>query len=190
MAKAPKTAAPQTPIEAGAAVLRKRRFAAEDRRDFKSLIVRAAVLVLAAWVLFTQVFLLAQASGNGMFPAVKDGDLLIGYRLQDSYSKNDVVVYELDGKLCTGRILARETDTVRIDESGTLLVNGTAQSGEILYPTYPAEGGVSYPYTVPEGMVFLLGDHRTDSKDSRDFGAVPLTDVKAKVITLLRRRSL
>lgn len=190
MAKAPKKTDPQTPIEAGAAVLRKRRFAAEDRRDFKSLIVRIAVLALAVWVLFGQVFLLAQASGNGMFPAVKDGDLIIGYRLQDPYAKNDVVVYEHDGKLCTGRILARETDTVRIDESGTLIVNGTAQSGEILYPTYPKEGGVSYPYEVPEGMVFILGDYRTQSKDSRDFGAVALTDVKAKVITLLRRRSL
>lgn len=62
MAKAPKKTDPQTPIEAGAAVLRKRRFAAEDRRDFKSLIVRIAVLALAVWVLFGQVFLLAQAS--------------------------------------------------------------------------------------------------------------------------------
>ena len=47
-----------------------------------------------------------------------------------------------------------------------------------------------YPYTVPTGSFFILGDYRTQSKDSRDFGAVDLADVKAKVITLLRRRSL
>ena len=56
--------------------------AAQDRRDALSLLGRVVVLAAAAWVLFTQVFLLTQASGNSMFPAVKDGDLLIAYRLQ------------------------------------------------------------------------------------------------------------
>lgn len=188
MAKPPK--APLQPMEAGVKVIRKRRMAAEDKRDAKSLLLRVVVLALAVWVLCTQVFLLTQADGNGMFPAVKDGDLLIGYRLQDVYSKNDVVVYLHEGKLCTGRILARGTDVVNIDEAGNLIVNGTVQSGEILYPTYATEGGISYPYRVPEGTVFILGDYRTQSQDSRSFGAVDLSDVQAKVITLLRRRSL
>lgn len=147
------------------------------------------VLAAAAWVLFTQVFLLTQASGNSMFPAVKDGDLLIGYRLQGTYAKNDVVLYEQDGKLRVGRVLGRENDLIALDDSGTLIVNGSAQSGEILYPTY-AKDTLEYPYTVPADSVFILGDYRTQSEDSRDFGPVALTDVKAKVITLLRRRSL
>ena len=88
-----------------------------------------------------------------------------------------------------GRILARENDLVNLDTSGTLVVNGSAQSGEILYPTY-AKDALEYPYTVPEGCVFILGDYRTQSEDSRDFGAVPLTELEAKVITLLRRRSI
>ena len=159
------------------------------RREAFGLLARAGVVVLVGWVLFTQVFLLTQASGSSMFPAVKDGDLLIGYRLQESYAKNDVVLYEQDGKMRVGRILGRSGDVLRLDETGTLLVNGAAQGGEILYPTYAKEG-LEYPYTVPGDAVFLLGDHRTRSEDSRDFGAVPLQDVKAKVITLLRRRSL
>jgi len=65
----------------------------------------------------------------------------------------------------------------------------TPTSGEILYPTY-AKDALEYPYTVPEGCFFVLGDYRTQSEDSRDFGPVPLEDVQAKVITLLRRRSL
>ena len=140
-------------------------------------------------MLFTQVFVLTQASGNSMFPAIKDGDLLIGYRQQGIYAKNDVVLYRAGGKLRVGRILARENDLVNLDTSGTLVVNGSAQSGEILYPTY-AKDALEYPYTVPEGSVFILGDYRTQSEDSRDFGAVPLTDLEAKVITLLRRRSI
>ena len=187
MAKTPSP--PQEPLAAGVKVLRKRRYAAENARDAKSLVLRVAVLAVLAWVLFTQVFVLTQASGNSMFPAIKDGDLLIGYRQQGIYAKNDVVLYRAGGKLRVGRILARENDLVNLDTSGTLVVNGSAQSGEILYPTY-AKDALEYPYTVPEGSVFILGDYRTQSEDSRDFGAVPLTELEAKVITLLRRRSI
>ena len=93
MAKAAKTLPPQDPLTAGRRALHKRRNAAQDRRDALGLLGRVVVLAAAAWVLFTQVFLLTQASGNSMFPAVKDGDLLIGYRLQGTYAKNDVVLY-------------------------------------------------------------------------------------------------
>ena len=147
------------------------------------------LLAIIVWVLLTEVFVFTQASGNSMFPAVKDGDLLIGYRLQRTYAKNDIVLYEHDGKLCVGRILGRASDLVSLNDGGTLIVNGSAQSGEILYPTY-AKDGLEYPYTVPEGTVFILGDYRTQATDSRDFGPVALADVKAKVITLVRRRSL
>ena len=99
------------------------------------------------------------------------------------------MLYEHDGKLCVGRILGRASDLVSLNDGGTLIVNGSAQSGEILYPTY-AKDGLEYPYTVPEGTVFILGDYRTQATDSRDFGPVALADVKAKIITLVRRRSL
>ena len=98
MAKAAKTLPPQDPLTAGRRALHKRRNAAQDRRDALSLLGRVVVLAAAAWVLFTQVFLLTQAKGSSMFPAVKDGDLLICYRLQKTYAKNDVVVYTQGGK--------------------------------------------------------------------------------------------
>ena len=170
-------------------IITRRREQALDRSDFISLTVRLAVVVLAGWVLFTQVFLITQASGSAMFPSVKDGDLLIGFRLQQTYQKGDVVIYHQDGNIRVGRICANSTDYVDIDEEGVLLVNGTVQSGEILYPTYAKEG-LTYPVQVPQGCVFILGDYRTQSQDSRDFGPVPLDNVQAKVITILRRRGL
>ena len=109
--------------------------------------------------------------------------------MKKTYLKDDVVVYEADGKLRTGRILGRESDVITMDDSGTLLVNGTVQGGEILFPTYAKEG-IEYPYTVPEGCVFVLGDYRTQAEDSRDFGCISLENVKAKVITILRRRGI
>ncbi len=172
-----------------AQIIRARRTNAETAADAVSLAARTAVLLLFAYLFFSRAFLLAQAPGNDMFPAVKDGDLLIGYRLQRDFSKNDVVVYTAEGERRTGRVLGRASDVITIDGSGTLLVNGTAQAGEIMYPTYPEEG-LGYPYTVPDGCVFILGDYRTQSQDSRDFGAIALDDVEAKVITVIRRRSL
>lgn len=172
-----------------AQIIHKRQLNAKTKREYISLLIRVFALALIGWFLFTQVFLVAQAKGNDMFPAVKDGDLIIGYRLQETYLKDDVIVYEADGKLRTGRILGRESDVITMDDSGTLLVNGTVQSGEILFPTY-AKAGIEYPYTVPEGSVFVLGDYRTQAEDSRDFGCISLEDVKAKVITILRRREI
>ena len=170
-------------------IIHKRRMAVETKTGYISLLIRIMVLIAACWVLFTEIFLLTQASGNSMYPAVKDGDLLIGYRLQTEYAKDDVVIYEADGEQRVGRILGRGTDVIVMDDSGTLMVNGTIQDGEILFPTYAKEG-ISYPYIVPENCVFILGDYRTQSEDSRDFGCIPMEDVKAKVITILRRREL
>lgn len=74
-------------LKQGARAVRRRRLDAENRQDFISLLGRIVVILLCAWVLFTQVFLLTQAKGSSMFPAVKDGDLLICYRLQKTYAK-------------------------------------------------------------------------------------------------------
>lgn len=69
-----------------------------------------------------------------------------------------------------------------------MVETGSECSG-ILYPTYP-KSLLSYPYAVPEDSVFILGDCRTQAEDSRDFGPVQCSAVKAKVITLIRRRRL
>ncbi len=170
-------------------VIKARRIALNTRAGYVSLLSRIVALVLAAYVIFTEVFLITQNNGLGMFPAMKDGDLIIGFRLQQEYAKNDVVVYEVDGKQMVGRIIARETDVVTLSDTGSLLVNGTTQSGEILYPTYAKEG-LEYPYKVPEGHIFVLGDYRTNTEDSRDHGAIRMDNVNAKIITILRRRGL
>lgn len=171
------------------AIITKRRNRVLDRQGYVSLLARIVFLAAIGWILFTQVFLITQVGGNAMFPSVKDGDLLIGFRLQSDYAKNDVICYRVGGETRVGRIVARESDVVTINENGGLLVNGTQQGGEILYPTYPKEA-LTYPYRVPDGHVFVLGDYRTQAEDSRDFGPIPLENVEAKVITILRRRGL
>ena len=153
------------------------------------LLLRLAVLALICFLIFTQVFLITRAEGNEMFPAIKDGDLIIAFRMQREYIKNDIAVCTPEGRKYIGRIAAIEHDTVTLDESGTLLVNGTPQSGEAFYQTY-AKDGITYPFTVPDGCVFILGDNRPAAHDSRELGAVSTQDIEGKVITLLRRRGL
>lgn len=170
-------------------IITRRQRRAVTRTGYISLTARILFLVVVVWLLLTQVFLIARTNGNDMFPAVKDGDVVLAFRLQQTYLKNDIVVYLLDGKRQIGRMIALQGDIVTMDESGTIRVNGTVQTGEILYPTYAREGLV-YPYRIPEGQVFILGDNRPQAIDSRDFGPVPKTQVEGKIITLLRRRGL
>lgn len=176
--------------ESAASVIRDRRLALELRHGYLDFLVRVLLIAAAGWILFTQVFLVTQAHGSGMFPAVKDGDLVIVFRMQKEYAAGDVVCVKLGDERHIVRISARENDVVMLDGSGTLTVNGSVQNGEILYPTYAKDGGPAYPYRVPEGSVFVTGDFRTQTEDSRDWGAVRMDQVEGKVITILRRRGI
>lgn len=175
--------------EAPVQVIQRRRRNLLIRRGYEALGLRLCFLALGVWLVFSQVFLFHRNQGLGMFPAVKDGDLVLAYRLQREYVKGDVVLYRAGGQLHLGRIAAGSGDVVQMDDSGSLTVNGSPQHGEILYPTFAREGSL-YPQRVQEGMVFVLGDYRTQTQDSRDFGPVPLDDIQGKVITLVRRRGL
>ena len=120
---------------------------------------------LIFYILFSKVFIVCQLSGNAMFPSLKDGDLVLGFRLEQEIQKDDLILYEMDGEICASRVAAKGTDYVDMDEEGRLYINGTVQSGEILYPTEPREL-LTYPYQVPEGHIFVLGDYRTQASDS------------------------
>ena len=170
-------------------VIRKRRADVIIANGYWSLFFRFAALILALYILFSHVFLITQVTGNEMFPALEDGDVVLAYRLQRDYTKNDVVVYSQGGKRTTGRILGRDGDVINMDDSGTLQVNGTNQGGEIMYPTYAKEG-ITYPYIIPDGEVFILDDYRTQAEDSRDFGSISRDQIEGKVITIIRRRGI
>lgn len=174
-----------TPVE----VARRRRIDLLTRRGYVSLALRLCVIVIAVWLIFSQVFLITQCSGMGMFPAIEDGDLVLAYRLQEEYAKGDVVIYTVGDAQYLGRIVAKETDVVMMDDTGSLVINGTTQGGEIMYPTYAKEG-TEYPLRVQEGALYVLGDYRTQTQDSRDFGPIPLNNILGKVITIVRRRGV
>ena len=162
----------------------------------KALLARIVLIAIAAYLVFTYMFLITQVHGQDMFPAVKDGDLCIVFRDEmmkltgERYSRQDIVVYQVDGKRYIGRIVASEGDLVMVDQkTGKMSFNGSSQSGEVAFPTYAREG-TEQLFTLPKDTLYVLGDYRTQSTDSRDFGPIPLSAVEGKLITILRRRGL
>lgn len=125
-----------------------------------------------------------------MNPAVKQGDVVLCYRLDKDYRFRDAIVYKTDGTKQVLRVLAVAGDTVDISEEG-LLVNGSLiQETEIYEKTLRLQDGISFPVTLKEGQVFLLGDAREHVKDSRIFGPVNIKDTYGRVITIIRRSRL
>lgn len=176
-------------------VIAKRRMQAINRAGIRSLIIRVVCLAAIAYLILTYGFLITQCHGQNMFPAMKDGDLCIVFRrealtlFQEPLKQDDVIAYQANGKRGFGRVIAVAGDVVMLDESGNVSVNGVNQRQDLPFPTYP-KGETEYPIRVPDGCVYVLGDYRTNTVDSRDLGPVPLETVDGKVITILRRRGL
>ena len=151
-------------------------------------LIKLAATALAVWLLLTFVLGVTIYYGNNMHPALRDGDLIISLRLQRPYL-NAAVLYEHDGKTCLGRVVGMPGNVIDISDVGALTVNGVAPAEEVFYPTYRCEtSDITYPYTVGEDKVFILNDFRSDTNDSRAFGAVDISDVKGPVLIMLRRR--
>ena len=151
-------------------------------------LIKLAATALAVWLLFTFVLGIVIHYGNNMHPAIRDGDLIISLRLQRPFL-NAAVMYEHDEKTCIGRVVGMPGNVIDISDEGALTVNGVAPAEEVFYPTHRCEtSDITYPYTVGEDQVFILNDFRSDSADSRMFGAVDMKDVKGPVLIMLRRR--
>ena len=113
---------------------------------------------------------------------------MIIYRLSNDYRTNDVIAFrnEEDNHFIK-RVVAVAGDVVVI-EDGVLYVNNSAQIDNVYFETHPAVSGISYPMIVPEGSVFVLGDNRENSTDSRTFGCVEVSKIEGKVIFFIRTR--
>lgn len=169
-------------------IAERRKKAIRRREDLSLLRSTISTLLFIAIVLtlFFVFFGFHIVDGNDMFPCLVDGDLALCYQSSD-LKKNDIVFYEADGETHCGRVVAKGGDKIKISESGTFTVNGTVQESEIIYPTYPRDIG-DFSAEVPEGKVFILGDFRTEAKDSRDYGFISVDDIGKKVITIIRHR--
>ena len=124
---------------------------------YEALISAALVLVLV----FSLFFRIIQVDGESMVPTLQNGDKLIVWGAGYAPQRGDVVIvdsYTAYGKPLVKRVIARGGDVVNIDyQAGTVSVNGEVlQEAYIAEPTYLGYD-VTFPYTVPEGTVFVMG---------------------------------
>lgn len=155
------------------------------------LLIKIAVLAAVLFSAFMFVLGIHVQRGNGMYPFIMDGDVLILFKLED-YRVGDAVAYQnpVTGKTETARIVATNTSTVTVRDTGELIVDSFSPDERVFYATKPdADSDIEYPYTLSGGY-FLLNDYRTEGKDSRTFGEIPRTGLLGKVVYVFRRRGI
>lgn len=158
-------------------------------RSFLSLIIMVAFVVACSWALRTFVFQPYEIPSGSMETTIMPGDMVfaekVSYYLRDP-EPGDIVTFndpQIPGRILIKRCIATAGQTIDInDADGLVYVDGVPLdepyvNGE---PSYTLSGGVSFPYTVPEGCIWVMGDNRTNSQDSRYFGAIPVSSVTGK----------
>ena len=151
-------------------------------------------VVLCSVVVFAFAARLVLVSGPSMRETLQDQDCLVVLNplLCGSFDAGDIVIIQRetfrDWEPIVKRIIATEGQTVDIDfDAGVVYVDGAAlEEDYIRQPTY-LEEGLEFPCTVPEGCVFVMGDNRNDSDDSRDpdLGPVDTREILGQAVFLL-----
>ena len=147
--------------------------------DFRFFI--AAIVVL--FIVFRFVVGFSFIDGESMDPTLKDGELALYNRLATGYEAGDIVSMRVpSGEYYVKRVIATGGDTVSLRE-GAVFVNGKKiEEKWAVGMTWPESIAVNYPYTIREGNVFVLGDNREHSLDSRHFGEVNERQIKGKLV--------
>ena len=151
--------------------------------------LKIAAVVVITVLLFTFVYGVHYNSEPGMNTAVKDGDLVLYYRLSRDYNARDLAIVKFQGEKQVRRVIATGGDTVDITEQG-LVINGALQlEREIYEETECYVDGPAFPMTLGHNQVFVLGDSRENAIDSRLYGVINKEDTYGNVITIVRRRN-
>ena len=149
------------------------------RNTISSLIVVAAIAVLVS-MLFLPVL---RVTGTSMTPTLQNDELVV-CRKRGTFQSGDIIAFYFNNKILLKRVIGVAGDIIDIDDSGTVYVNGEAL--EEPYPNEKALGecDIELPYQVPDERVFVMGDHRSTSVDSRStaVGCVAEEAVVGKVI--------
>ena len=143
-------------------------------RDLYEWVQALVCSVLAVVVVFTFVIRLIGVDGFSMLPTLQDGDrlLVLNSIIYNDYQYGDIVVLRKASFLeepIVKRVIATEGQTVDIDfGAGVVYVDGMPlEEGYVNDLTF-LEEGTEFPLTVPKGSIFVMGDNRNHSNDSRD----------------------
>lgn len=141
------------------------------------------VVVAFAIIIATRIFNVLQVSGNSMEPTLYPGNLLISTKIF-GYEKGDIIAFYYNDSVLIKRIIASEGDIVYIDDLGNVFVNSQQLEEEYVEELAYGNCDITFPYRVPSGELFVLGDNRATSVDSRskNLGTISEDRVLGKIV--------
>ena len=150
------------------------------------------ILVIFGLAYFLRVFVVEPYSipSGSMEQTIQTGDSVLGEKVSYHFrtpAVGDIVTFtdpEANTRLLIKRVVATEGQVVNLID-GKLVVDGVEQNFDYTggLSSYPLPNSIaikSYPYTVPAGHVFVMGDNRENSQDSRYFGSIEVSSVQSR----------
>lgn len=141
------------------------------------------LIIIAVVVVKTCIVDIARVQGNSMNPTLKNNDLLLYSKMNNNYSRFDIVIMKIDNKFYIKRIIGLPGETIEYKDN-KLLVNKKIVN-EPFNTTKTNDFSLvqicSYKI-IPQNMYLVLGDNRQNSYDSRNYGLVDVSNIKGKII--------
>lgn len=158
-------------------------------RSIFNLIIVIVMVAALSFVMRTYVFAAYMIPSGSMQETIQIKDMVFSEKVtyySRSPQRGDIITFEdpeMPNRILIKRVIATEGETVTLVD-GKVCVDGKALSEPYTrgLPSSPLSSPVTYPYTVPQGCVWVMGDNRTNSSDSRFFGAVEVSSITGKAI--------
>ena len=157
----------------------RRNFMRTLRNTIFTLVVVAATTILVAVLLMP----ILRIYGTSMYGTVNNGDLVVSIKRAD-FKTGDVIAFYYNNNILVKRVIAKSGDWVDIDEEGNVYVNQKLLNEPYLSSKALGETNIELPYQVPEDRIFVMGDNREVSVDSRNtaVGCVTGEQIVGKII--------
>ncbi|MBQ8503565.1 MAG: signal peptidase I [Clostridia bacterium] len=163
--------------------LKRERYKKKYKLSLKStiftLIAVAAVAVLVAtlWMPVLQIY------GSSMTPSLEDGEIVVSTKSTD-FTSGEIIAFYYNNNVLIKRVIATSGQWVNIKEDGSVYVDGEPLNEPYVSEMALGDCDIELPYQVPENKIFVMGDHRSVSVDSRNsvIGCVSEEQIVGKIV--------
>lgn len=157
----------------------RRNYSSVLRSTVYTLITVAAIAVLIAVLLLP----VLRIYGSSMNPTLKEGNIVISLK-RGTFTTGDIIAFYYNNKILVKRVIANSGDWVDIDQDGNVYVNNEKIDEPYLTEKAFGECNITLPYQVPDSRIFVLGDNRSVSVDSRNtaVGCVAEEQIVGKIV--------